>query len=89
MASRVITHVHLLHDVRVVLCEYANKQDCGSYNAVGTNGNEHGDGSQALVNLNLSLENIQPLSPSEQQDGTRFVLLFKNVVSGEELIVCA
>jgi 2-polyprenyl-6-methoxyphenol hydroxylase-like FAD-dependent oxidoreductase len=37
------------------------------------------------VNLNLSLEDIQPLSPSEQQDGAKFVLSFKNVVSGEEL----
>ena len=85
LASRVITRVHLWHDVRVVLSEHANQKYRGSYNAVDNNGDENGDGSQPLVNLNHSLENIQPLSPLEQQDGARFVLSFKNMVSGEEL----
>jgi len=85
LASRVITRVHLWHDVRVVLCGHANSKYRESYNAVDSCGDENGDGAQPLVNLNLSLENIQPLSPSEQQDGARFVLSFKNVVNGEEM----
>jgi len=76
LASRVVTRVHLWHDVRVVLSEHANKK---------YRGNENGDDLQPLVNLNLSLENIQPLTLSEQQDGARFVLSFKNMVSGEEV----
>jgi len=89
LASRVISRVHLWHDVRLVLCEHATKQYRRSYNAVDNNGDENSDSSQPLVNLNLSLENIQPLVPSEHQDGARFILSFKNAISGEELIARA
>jgi hypothetical protein len=83
LTSRIRTRVHLWHDVRVVLCEHADKQYSGSKDGLGN----HCDSeySRKLVNLNLSLEDIQPLSPSEQQDGAKFVLSFKNAVSGEEL----
>lgn len=81
MASRVITRVHLWHDVRLILCEHAKNQYCGCKNA----GDNNGDGSQPLLNLGLHLENIQPLLPSEQEDGARYLLSFKNMISGEEL----
>jgi len=89
LASRVITRVHLWHEVRLVLCEHATKQYRRSYNAVDNNDDENSNSSQPLVNLNLSLENIQPLVPSEHQDGARFILSFKNAISGEELIARA
>ena len=86
MFSRILVSVvlrpraHLWHDVRVVLYEYANKLYRGPNNTV----DDNSDGSKSLVNPNLNLENIRPLSPSEYQDAARFELLFKNVETGEE-----
>lgn len=72
--------IHLWHDVRVALYEYANKLYCEPNNKV----DENGDSSKSLVHLNLNLENIQALTPSEHQDAARFELLFKNAETGEE-----
>jgi len=80
LVSTAIRRMHLWHDVRIVLYEYANKLYDGLNSAVDNNG----DSPKSLVNLNLNLENIQPLSPSEHQDGARFELSFKNLESGEE-----
>mmetsp|Transcript_13681 Transcript_13681/g.20828 ORF Transcript_13681/g.20828 Transcript_13681/m.20828 type:complete len:455 (-) Transcript_13681:178-1542(-) len=77
-ASRIITRVHLWHDIRVALWEYAVEQ----YTA----GTKY---PQPLVHLNLNLEDIQVLSPSESNDGARFILSFSNAVSKETLKVRA
>jgi 2-polyprenyl-6-methoxyphenol hydroxylase-like FAD-dependent oxidoreductase len=90
--SAVMNRVHLWHDIRVVLCEHANKlyHRGSSYNNVVTDddGDEDGDGDgskSSLVNMNLNLENIKPLlSPEEHHiDEARFELSFKNAETGE------
>lgn len=91
----VVNRIHLWHDVRVALSEHANTLYRGTNNAVdgnrseGEGEGEDGDCLKSLVNLNLNLENIQPLSPPEHQDGARFELSFKNVETGEETKVRA
>lgn len=63
----ILNRTHSWHDVRVVLRDHAEKL-CSS-------------NSKPLVNLNFNLENIQVLSP-RNQDEARFELTFNNIENG-------
>ena len=81
--------VHMWHDVRVALFEYAKERYLASRNVTSTDVDENSVGVDLLVNLGLTLEKIKSLSPSEEEDGARFELSFKSISSVEEIKIRA